>query len=1058
MTVEVGVGSEKIRIINGYGPQEHDDNSTILCFWQELEAEVIKAKDVNRNIIIQIDANAKLGSEVIKGDPHKMSSNGKLLYDLLERQNLIVVNALDKCKGIITRERVTENNSEKSVIDYIIISQGLLKFLLEMNIDEKKEYVLARYINNKKGKKVINSDHNLLLCKFSVRFNQKARKVRKEFFKFKCENGRKRFLEETSSDNRFTSCFNTSENLETCLNKFYKTLTRTFHICFQKVRIVNVGKRKIGNNSIQAKLKLILELKLFIKDNKCKLAREIAETKLKEMEEAIAIEQSETNAETVKEYVENIETLDGSFSQGGFWKLKSKLCPLTSDPPMAKYDNNGNLITSHSALKNLYLSTYQNRLRHRDMKPEYLDIYFLKSELWRSRLENMRQVKTPPWEMKQLEAVLKSLKNSKSMDPNGMANEVFKNGYLGSDLQQALLTLFNEVKSSHFIPHFMTLQNITTIFKSKGSRLDMNSDRGIFLLTIMKKILDKLLYNDNYNDIDKNMSDSNIGSRKKRNAKDHLLIIHGVINSVIKGKEDPIDIQIYDLEKAFDALWLEDCLNDLFDSTSDNNHNDKLTLLYESNKVNMVAVKTAVGMTDRVNIPTIVQQGGTWGSILCSNSIDKIGKKCQDTGKHFYLYKNTARILPLAFIDDLNGISKCGSSSLALNSFINTQIELKKLRFHTADSKGKSKCHKLHIGRETRCCPALLVHGTRMEQVKDDKYLGDILSVDGKNTKNIKERVSKGVGIIANILNLLDVINFGPFYFEIAVLLRNSMLINGTMTNAEVWYNFSTSEIQEFENLDKIFFGKILGVPRSTPSEAYYLELGALPIIAIIKGRRVNYLHNILNREQNSMLYTFFITQWMNPTRGDWVLQVREDLKDLDIPCSFDFIRSKSKQAFKNLVKMKVKTYALKILKTKQLKHSKMSNVNYTSLKMQNYLSRSDLTQEEKKTIFKYRVRMERYGENYRGGAPSIKCPLCHTHLDNQEMSFQCPIIRQEVDIKGNYSDIYNETIQSETIQTIVKITRFRKTTLEDQPILPTQVGPCATPCDVLLGTSHCYK
>ena len=314
------------------------------------------------------------------------------------------------------------------------------------------------------------------------------------------------------------------------------------------------------------------------------------------------------------------------------------------------------------------------------------------------------------------------------------------------------------------------------------------------------------------------------------------------------------------------------------------------------------------------------------------------------------------------------------------------------------------------------------------------------------------------MGIIANILNLLDVINFGPFYFEIAVLLRNSMLINGTMTNAEVWYNFSTSEIQEFENLDKIFFGKILGVPRSTPSEAYYLELGALPIIAIIKGRRVNYLHNILNREQNSMLYTFFITQWMNPTRGDWVLQVREDLKDLDIPCSFDFIRSKSKQAFKNLVKMKVKTYALKILKTKQLKHSKMSNVNYTSLKMQNYLSRSDLTQEEKKTIFKYRVRMERYGENYRGGAPSIKCPLCHTHLDNQEMSFQCPIVRQEVDIKGNYSDIYNETIQSETIQTIVKITRFRKTTLEDQPTLPTLVGPCATPCDVLLGTSHCYK
>ena len=225
-------------------------------------------------------------------------------------------------------------------------------------------------------------------------------------------------------------------------------------------------------------------------------------------------------------------------------------------------------------------------------------------------------------------------------------------------------------------------------------------------------------------------------------------------------------------------------LNDIFDNTNTENHNDKLSLLYESNKVNMVAVKTAVGLTDRVNIPTVVQQGGNWGPILCSNSIDKIGKKCWEQGKHYYLYKNTAKILPLGFVDDLNGISKCGKDSLSLNSFINTQIELKKLRFHTADAKGRSKCHKLHIGKLTRVCPALKVHGTAMLEVKDDVYLGDILSCDGKNTKNIKSRVSKGLGIIANIFNLLDTISFGSHHYEIAVLLRNSMLINGILTNA----------------------------------------------------------------------------------------------------------------------------------------------------------------------------------------------------------------------------------------------------------------------------------
>ena len=1030
LTVEADIGKEKIRIINGYGPQEDDDTCHVLNFWQELETEVMKAKDDSCNIIIQMDANAKVGSEIIKGDPNKISNNGKLMLDIMERQNLIIVNSLDICTGTITRERIFENKSEKSVIDYIIISEGLLKFLIEMTIDEDKAYVLARYVKKKSGFKVINSDHNTLFSRFSITFNKKARQVRKEFFKFKCEEGKKRFFEETSSTNKLTACFCVSEDFRKCTNKFYKTLNGIFHKCFQKIRIVSGNGKQLGNDSIQAKLKLKTELKLFIKRNKCKIAHETATNKLSEVEEFLVRELSVKNAEVVKEHVKNIQTLDGNFSQSGLWKLKQKLCPSITDPPMAKHDKEGNLVTAPESLKKLYLQTYTERLSHREMKADYLDIYFLKSELWSSRLANIKKIKSPDWDMDQLDYVLRSLKNNKSMDPNGMINETFKEGCIGSDLKEALLIMFNKVKQKHIIPNQMTLENITTIHKS-GSRLDMNNDRGIFLLTVMKKMLDKLIYVDKYDGIDRNMSDCNIGSRKKRNIKDHLLIIHGVINSVIKGKEEPIDIQIYDLIKAFDALWLEDSLNDIFDSNDEENNDDKISLLYESNKVNMVAVKTAVGMTERINIPTIVQQGGTWGSLLCSNSVDTLGKKCRDRGEHYYLYKNTARILPLAFVDDLNGISKCGSDSLGLNTFINTQIELKKLRFHITDKNGKSKCHKMHIGKSMISCPTLKVHGTCMQEVTEDRYLGDILSSDGRNTKCIKERISKGVGIQNQILNLLEMISFGPFHFEIAVLLRNSMLIPGTLTNAEIWYNFSNSEIQEFEKMDKMFFSKLLEVPATTPYEAYYLELGVLPIGAILKGRRANYLHNILQREKQSMLYSFFITQWLNPTRGDWTTQVKQDLEDLSIPCSFDFIRSKSTLAFKNLVKCKVEEYAFKILKRKQATHSKMENIYYPSLKMQPYFTSTELKSSDKKTIFKYRVRMERFGENFRGGAGPVPCPLCHLHLDNQEMSFQCTEIKKEIEIKGSISDVYKESIQSETIQTLIKISELRKRILE---------------------------
>ena len=289
--------------------------------------------------------------------------------------------------------------------------------------------------------------------------------------------------------------------------------------------------------------------------------------------------------------------------------------------------------------------------------------------------ENIKRSKSPPWIQSELELAVKSLKNNKTPDPNGMINEIFKAGCAGSDLQEFLLILYNGMKESQFIPSFIPLENITTIYKNKGSRFDMENDRGIFNLTVLKKILDKLIYHDNFKDIDERMSNSNIGARKDRNIQNHLFIIYGVINSVIKGNYECIDIQIYDLVKAFDALWLDDCLNDLFDTLSPSNRNDKIALLYQSNVDNLVAVNTAVGITERVQIPKIVQQGGTWGPSLCSNSVDTLGKKCRDRGNLLYSYKNTVRVLPLAMVDDLLGISPCGIDSVELNTFMNSQIE-----------------------------------------------------------------------------------------------------------------------------------------------------------------------------------------------------------------------------------------------------------------------------------------------------------------------------------------------------------------------------------------------
>ena len=170
-----------------------------------------------------------------------------------------------------------------------------------------------------------------------------------------------------------------------------------------------------------------------------------------------------------------------------------------------------------------------------------------------------------------------------------MINELFKPNIAGNDLKTALVELLNIILWALYIPEYMQYADITSIYKNKGSKMELSNDRGIFLLAVLRKILDRILYLEKYPYLEKNMSDSNIGARKRKNVRNHLFIVYGVINSVLKEGRGCVDIQIYDLVQAFDALWLQDCMNDLYDCLPEQQRDRKLALIYQTNINNLVA-------------------------------------------------------------------------------------------------------------------------------------------------------------------------------------------------------------------------------------------------------------------------------------------------------------------------------------------------------------------------------------------------------------------------------------------------------------------------------------
>ena len=231
----------------------------------------------------------------------------------------------------------------------------------------------------------------------------------------------------------------------------------------------------------------------------------------------------------------------------------------------------------------------------------------------------------------------------------GLVFEIFCPEVAGKDLFRSLLNLCNQVKKEGDIPTFLELTNISSIYKKKGSKNDLNNDRGVFNVMTVRSIIDNVLYNDYYETVDSSMSDSNVGGRRNRNIRDNLFIVYGIINYCIENNLD-VDMTLYDLQKCFDSMWYDETMNDLWDAGV---RNEKFALISKMNQNCNIAVKTPVGITDRFELEEIEMQGTKWSNIKCAVQVDTLGKDCYSNNEGMFIYKECVTVPPLGMIDDL---------------------------------------------------------------------------------------------------------------------------------------------------------------------------------------------------------------------------------------------------------------------------------------------------------------------------------------------------------------------------------------------------------------------
>ena len=177
------------------------------------------------------------------------------------------------------------------------------------------------------------------------------------------------------------------------------------------------------------------------------------------------------------------------------------------------------------------------------------------------------------------------------------------------------------------------------------------------------------------------------------------------------------------------------------------------------------------------------------------------------------------------------------------------------------------------------------------------------------------------------------------------------------------------AELDLLETVDLMLLRSLLGAPKTTPKEMLFLELGVMPLRDIIRQRRLNYLHYILNQGAESMMFKAFENQCSDRTSKDWVSTVLNDLEELGLDVTFADIQEMNKLKWKNTVKRSIREQVFEKLNRVKQTHSKVNDLNHSKLEMQKYFlpTQYEVTKEEIQVIFKLRSRVMRVKMNMMG-------------------------------------------------------------------------------------------
>uniref|UniRef100_A0A1W7RAL1 Endonuclease-reverse transcriptase n=1 Tax=Hadrurus spadix TaxID=141984 RepID=A0A1W7RAL1_9SCOR len=694
IAIRIAARPKDLLILQVYTPTENHDNNETQDFYSKLEKtlKMTKYQDIP---ILMGNFNAKVGANR-EGDtvgPFGLGNrnhNGQHLVDFCISNQLTICNTWYECPPTKRYTWTSPDQKYKNQIDFIII---------------KKRY--RNSVTNCKARPGADcgSGHNPVIGTMRTKLKTINKKMTTQRWNLEG-------LNNPQEKENYTKKFEEKIREIETNNQTIEFKWKNF-----KESLETVAKEIIGKKKSEAKTPWIKQETLNLMEDRRRAKLQKHSAKYLQLKKEVRRKSRQDKEEWYSQECNTIKELNAKHHDNKIYYHIKKLQPTKKKMAIGLLDKNELLFENAKRRKRwleygqeLYGTDYNN------------DNSYNKLETRNKEADTFLSIT-----LEELKNALRKLNTKKTPGTNGITAELLKP--MGDQAQKYLLDLINDIYRTGEIPKDFTRSIMITIPKVNNAK-ECKNFRTISLISHTSKILLHIILQRISNQIQENVSEDQLGFRPQRGTREAIFQMHTIIEHTYRDDRS-LYLCFIDFEKAFDRID-HNLLNNILDAIGINSYD--LHLIRTLYKEQEAAFRVDGELTDWFKVQRGVRQGcllspslfNIYSEKLINEALEGIeGISIGGKNRNNIRYADDTVILTRKRKEmktALENLNKLGEK-------YKMKINLKKTKFMSINNKNKRH-------------PNLTIQNHKIEEIDSYRYLGSLITNDGRNIHEVNSRIA----------------------------------------------------------------------------------------------------------------------------------------------------------------------------------------------------------------------------------------------------------------------------------------------------------------------------